>query len=90
MSNIVSRSWTQNVVASTLTITSDYGLTIISILASSGSVTIIGSLTANGIPSDPIVLTQGQSVTISSGVESTIPLDGIVITAAGTAIIVAR
>lgn len=90
MSNIVSRSWTQNVVTSTLTITSDYSFTIISILASAGAVTITGSLSANGTPSAPIVLQQGQCVTISSGADSTIPLDGITITAAGTAIIVAR
>ena len=90
MSNIVSRSWTQNIVADTLTITKNYNFTIISILASVGSVTVTGSLTANGLPSDPIILLVGQSVTISSGADSTIPLDGIVITTAGTAIIVAR
>jgi hypothetical protein len=90
MSNIVSKSWTHNVVAGAITITSDFNLTIISILSSVGDTTITGSRSANGLPAAPIILLEGQSVTISSGADSTIPIDGIVINAAGTAILIGR
>lgn len=88
--NVVSNSWTQALNNGTLTIDQNYGFSIISILATTGTCTITGSLIANGVASTPITLAEGQAVTISSGEDSTLPVAGITITTAGTASIVAR
>lgn len=88
--NVVSKSWTYQIVNDSLIITSDFGFTIVSVLASSGTVTIIGSKIANGIPSAPIVLQEGQGITISDGDNSTIPIDGITIITTGIASLIGR
>lgn len=90
MINIVSKPWTYSLIGGTLTIDKVYDLNVISVLASAGSVTITGGKISNGVGSQPITLLQGQSVTISSGNDNTIPLSDITITTAGTASIIAR
>ena len=88
--NIVSNSWTYTLNNGTLVIDQNYGFSIMSILATGGSCTVTGSLLANGTPSAPITLSEGQAVTISSGDDATMPISGITITTAGIASIVAR
>jgi hypothetical protein len=88
--NIVSKSWTYALNNSTILINQDYGFSIISILATTGTCVITGELIANGIPSAPITLAEGQAVTISSGEDATMPIAGITISTAGVASIVAR
>jgi hypothetical protein len=88
--NIVSNSWTYTLNNNTLVIDKNYGFTIVSILATTGACTVTGSLVANGTPSAPIILAEGQAVNISSGEDATMPVDGITITTAGVASIVAR
>ena len=88
--NVVSKCWTYDVTNSTLTITSDFAFTILSILASSGTVSVLGAKIANGIPSTPIVLQEGQALTISDGDGSVIPIDGITIITTGTASLIGR
>lgn len=88
--NIVSNSWTYTLNNNTLVIDQNYGFNIVSILATTGSCTITGSLIANGVPAAPITLQEGQAVTISSGEDSTLIMSGITITTGGVASIVAR
>ena len=88
--NIVSNSWTYTLNNNSLVIDQNFGFTIISILATTGPVTITGSLVANSTPSTPITLQEGQALTISSGEDATMPISGIIITTAGVASIVAR
>lgn len=88
--NVVSKCWTYDLTNSSITITSDFSFTILSILASSGTVSILGAKIANGIPSNPITLQEGQALTISDGDGSVIPIDGITIITTGTASLIGR
>lgn len=88
--NIVSKQWTYTLIGGTIIIDERYGLNVISIVATAGSVTITGGKPANSIPPAPISLLQGQAVTISGGNDNTLPLSDIVITTAGTASIIGR
>jgi hypothetical protein len=88
--NIVSKSWTYSLSIGTITIDESYNLNILSILATSGSVTITGGRAANGIAPAPITLAEGQAVTISSGNDNTLPISDIIITTAGTASLIGR
>ena len=88
--NIVSNSWTYTLTNNTLVIDQNYGFSIISILATAGTCTITGSLVANGVPSAPINLEEGQAITISSGEDATMPISGLTITTGGIVSIAAR
>ena len=55
--------WTHQLSGSQLIIDSSFALTQVSVLCGTGNTTIQGNAELNGIPSDPISLTQGQSVT---------------------------
>jgi hypothetical protein len=73
--------WTQQLSGTSLTITSDYGLTIISILCTSGTITVTGSATVYGLASQSVTLSSGQGITLTNGGGSTAILTGIIINA---------
>lgn len=85
---INSNIWTYTLTSSTLLIDEDFDLVVLSILVTSGSCTIIGGLNAAGLPSQPIVLTEGQSLNVSSS--GSYILTGITITSSGTTILTGR
>ena len=87
---IVVKTWTYNLVNSTIVIDENYGLTSLSILLTSGSGSVTGSLSANGIASQPLALTVGQPLNISSGLSSQIILGALTITANGTIEIIGK
>jgi hypothetical protein len=91
MSGVLSNIWTYTLSSDSLLIDDSFGFTIISVLCTAGTVTITGSLTRGGIASTPISLSQGQGITISGGVDSTIIITGTTIDASsGTAILEGR
>ena len=81
---------TYNLVNDTINIDSSYGITTISILLTSGTGSVEGTLLANGIASQPLALTIGQPVNISSGNNNTILIGGLIITTTGTVEIIGR
>ena len=91
MSGIVSNIWTYELSSDSIYIDDSFGFTVISVLCTTGSVSILGSLTRGGLASAPITLTQGQGITISGGSDSTIIISGTTIDAtSGTAILGGR
>lgn len=87
---IVVKTWTYNLVNDTLVVNEDFGLTNISILLTSGTGSVTGSLAANGLQSQPLTLTIGQPLNISSGASSQIILGELTITTTGTIEIIGR
>ena len=85
---INSNIWTYTLTSSTLIIDETFDLVVLSILASSGNCTITGSLNAAGLPSQPIVLAEGQSLNLSSS--GSYILTGITITSSGTTLLTGR
>lgn len=89
IANTTSRSWTHSLSSDNIVIDSDFGLTIISILCTSGTISIVGEVAANGVPSTPIILDEGKMLTIDSG--SAALISGITIDASsGVANLVGR
>ena len=85
--------WTNSLGAGgELEITSDFGFTTVSVIASGGTCTLNCNKIANGIASTPITLQDGQSITINSGNNETNIIDYIIINPDGTctASIIAR
>tara|TARA_R110000868_G_scaffold181220_2_gene422053 strand:- start:1002 stop:1268 length:267 start_codon:yes stop_codon:yes gene_type:complete len=87
---IASRFWTYNLVNDTINIDGSFGLTTLSILLTSGTGSVEGTLAANGIASQSLALTIGQPVNISSGNNGTILIGELVITTTGTIEIIGR
>jgi hypothetical protein len=87
---VLSNQWTYTLSNSTINITQNFAFTVISILATTGTTTVLCSLQSNGIPPTPITLSEGQSLTIGSGDSSSNLLDGITITTAGVTSLIAR
>lgn len=87
---ITAKTWTYNLVNGSITITPAFSLTRLQILLVSGTGSATGSLTANGIPSEPLDLTIGVPLSFSNGPSSAIALDDITITTTGTILIIGR
>jgi hypothetical protein len=87
---IVIKTWTYNLVNDTIFIDENYGLTNLSILLTSGTGSVTGSLAANGLPSQPLALTIGQPLNISSGASSQIILGALTVITTGTIEIIGR
>jgi hypothetical protein len=87
---IVIKTWTYNLVNDTLIVNENFGLTNLSILLTSGTGSVTGSLAANGLPSQPLTLTIGQPLNISSGASSQIILGELTMTTTGTIEIIGR
>lgn len=87
---IVTKTWTYNLVNSTLIIDETFGLTNLSILLTSGTGSVTGSLASGGLQSQPLSLTVGQPLNISSGSSSQIILGALTITTTGTIEIIGR
>ena len=78
--------WSKELSGSTLTISASQNVMRVSILASTGPVTILGTATFNGVASDVVTFATGQGVTLTASSISN-PIDGITIDAsAGGAI----
>jgi hypothetical protein len=91
MNGVLSNIWTYTLTSNSIFIDDTFGFTIISVLCTTGSVSITGSLTRGGFASTPIILLQGQGITISGGSVSTIIISDITIDAtSGTAILQGR
>lgn len=90
MSITTLKIWTYSLVNSSITIDSSLGLTAISILATSGSVSITGSGIAGALQSDTIVLLEGQGLTLSVGENTRLVLTGITISTSGNAALAGR
>lgn len=83
--------WTYALSAGDIEITPPtYSFTTISILASGGTVQLYGSKVENGVAAAPIVLLDGQSITINAGNTETNVIDYLYINADVTAYIVGR
>lgn len=78
--------WSKELSGDTLTISASQNVMRVSILASTGPVTILGTSTFNGVASDAVTFATGQGVTLTASSTSN-PIDGITIDAsAGGAI----
>ena len=84
---MVSQIWTYPLVSSTVTITESFDLVVLSILVTSGTCTVLGSIGAGGLPPTAITLSQGQGVNFSTAGEL---LSNITITSSGTTILTGR
>lgn len=84
---MISQVWTYPLVSDTVIITENFDLVVLSILVTSGSCTITGSIPAGGLPPTAITLTQGQGVTFSTAGEL---LSNITITSSGTTVLSGR
>jgi hypothetical protein len=82
--------WTFELVNDSITITSDFAFSVISVVLTTGTGTILGSLSPNGISSTPLTLLQNLTVTFGAG--TPYPLEGITIdtTGGGIVYIIAR
>ena len=87
---VTSKTWTYTLAAGSITIDGSYALNVVSILATSGSVQILGTLMPNGVPSTPIILQEGEAGTISAGSNNSLPLDSVTITTLGVASLMGR
>ena len=88
---IESKVWTYQLSSSTLTIDSSFGFTVLSLLVTSGTVIVTGSLFSGGITSTGMTLVMGQGVSFTSGNNNNIILSGIDIDASsGTVVITGR
>lgn len=83
IANIYNTPFTKNYASTSVTFSSDYGFKKLSILCTTGTISITGGRTSNGVASDAVTLSSGQSVTFG-GSDSPI-LDGIEIDATGGA-----
>lgn len=72
--------WSKELSGDTLTISASQNVVRISILASQGPVTILGTSTFNGIASDAVTFATGQGVTLTASSTAN-PIDGITIDA---------
>ena len=85
-----SNFWTYNLVNETITVDESYGLTTLSILLTSGTGFVQGTVAANSTPSQPLALTIGQPLNVSSGNNGTILIGSLVISTTGTIVIIGR
>lgn len=81
------RIWTKTITAGSITIDSSYDFQVLSILATTGSTTVLGNQFAVS-GSDAITLQQGQALNINTN--GAYPLSGITITTVGTVSLVGR
>jgi hypothetical protein len=72
--------WSKTITDSTLTISANQNVVRISVLASQGPVTILGTSTFNGVASDAVTFATGQGVTLTASSTAN-PIDGITIDA---------
>ena len=75
--------WTQTLTNGSLSIAAADNAIRLSVICRLGTVTVNGSGTFKGFPSEPVNLSEGQGATITASVTSN-PIDGFTITA-GTA-----
>jgi hypothetical protein len=88
MSQLGKIFWTYKLVNDSLVVTTDYGLTALSLILVSGSGSVQGSLICNGIESTSIDLEIGVPILIST--ESLSLIDEWTITTSGTINIIGR
>lgn len=74
--------FTYSLIGSTLTISSTDNVQRVSVICSSGDVSVIGSYPFQGISPNGVSLSIGQGVTLSTKNDST-PIDGFTIDASG-------
>lgn len=72
--------WTYTLTNDTLSVAASDNAVRLSVISRLGTITVGGSGSFKGIPSDPVTLNEGQGVTITASVVSN-PIDGVTITA---------
>lgn len=88
--NVVSKFFTKNLNNANFVISASMGLTKITLLVISGTVTLLGTLNVSGTDSDAVTIPEGAGITLENS-GSVIPLDGLTINAsAGNVSIVAN
>lgn len=70
--------WSKSITDTTLTVSASQNVVRISVLASQGPVTILGTSTFNGIASDAVTFATGQGVTLTASSTAN-PIDGVTI-----------
>jgi hypothetical protein len=73
--------WTKTITEGNLNISASDNILRLSVICRGGTITVTGSVNLNSIPSEPIDLSEGQGLTLSS-MNVSLPLDGITISAA--------
>jgi hypothetical protein len=81
------RIWTKTITTGSITVDGNYDFQVLSILATTGTTTVLGDLFAVS-GSDAITLQQGQALNLNTNGAS--PLSGITITTLGTVSLVGR
>ena len=74
--------WSKTLTGSTLTVSASQNVVRISILASQGPVTILGTSIFNGTSSDAVTFATGQGVTLTASSTAN-PIDGVTIACTG-------
>jgi len=85
----VSKGWTYTMNGGSFSVVAALGLTVLSIYAKTGTVTITGSLQAGGgYASTPVVLKQGEFRTLCSAGNTSTILDGYTIQSGGETLLI--
>jgi hypothetical protein len=74
--------WSKTITDTTLTVSASQNVVRISVLASQGPVTILGTSTFNGVASDAVTFATGQGVTLTASSTAN-PIDGVTIACTG-------
>jgi hypothetical protein len=74
--------WSKTITDTTLTISASQNVVRISVLASQGPVTILGTSVFNGVASDAVTFATGQGVTLTASSTAN-PIDGVTIACTG-------
>lgn len=72
--------WTYTIDGSSITVNAVESVQRVSVICSSGEISILGSSKFQGIPPVPVTLAVGQGITIATKNDST-PIDGLTINA---------
>lgn len=72
--------WTKTITGTSLAISASDNIVRLSVICRGGTITVTGSVNLNGVASEPIDLSEGQGLTLTS-VNVSLPLDGITISA---------
>jgi hypothetical protein len=89
MNGITQKTWTYQLLGSSLTITESFELTKLSIVLQSGTGTILGNELCNGIASIPIDLVVGQPVLVLGDTSGT-PISNYTIATTGVVALIGQ
>jgi hypothetical protein len=88
IAGVYQKVWTKEINNDSIVIDSSFNLTILSVIQISGTGSMTGALNSSGLPSTPITLPLGTTVTVTG--DNGLILDGITIATTGVISIVGR